>query len=181
MSDFTNRSRSGLTLVETSVALIVASTIFGIAVHLLTLTMQSAGEIKQRTSSPAATMRLAERFRADVHAALEVVVHRQSEQVTGWIIKLGDGARTEYELHGGFLQWTKYRDNKIEARDAFPLPDAAEVRIELEPKESRTFAGLLLKFGEANGDFLSNALRIDAAIGRDKNLRSEAVGKGAGD
>src|SRR5437868_10998526 len=63
------RRRHGWTLFEAIAALTIGSTVFGIAVQLLSLTMHAAEVARDRVASAGAVARLAERFRGDVHAA----------------------------------------------------------------------------------------------------------------
>jgi type II secretory pathway pseudopilin PulG len=169
------RRRRGWTLLEAIAALTVGSTIFGIAVQLLALTMHAAEGARDRATSAGATARLAERFRADVHAAREIVVPQSKDNMTRWTVKLSADERIEYELRDGSLQWTKYVGDAVRARDALALPQDTAPRLELEPKDNPVMASLLLKRGaEAGDDSAEHTVRIDARIGRDRRFFVES-------
>jgi type II secretory pathway pseudopilin PulG len=169
------RRRHGWTLLEAIAALTVGSTVFGIAVQLLALTMHAAEGARDQATSAGATTRLAERFRADVHASQEIVVPQSKDNVARWTVKLSANERIEYELHDGSLQWTKYVGGAVQARDAFALPQDTSPRLELEPKEKPVIASLLLKRGAESGDeSAEHTVRIDARIGRDHRFVVES-------
>jgi hypothetical protein len=158
-----------MTLIEAIVASTVASAIFGIAVQLLSVTMHSTESGRDRVVSTAAMTRLAEQFRADVHAATSVSVVAAAGSQAHWTVKLADDLRIDYEVDGDILKRTEYRGDKVQARDAFALPQDADPRLELQPEKNPTQASLLLR---RNADPAVKAtgyvLRIDAQLGRDR-------------
>jgi type II secretory pathway pseudopilin PulG len=169
------RRRRGWTLLEAIAALTVGSTVFGIAVQLLSLTMHAAEGARDRAASAGAMARLAERFRADVHAAREIVVPQPKDNAARWTVKLSADERIEYEFRDGALQWTKYAGDAVRARDAFTLSPGIEPGLELEPKHNPVIASLLLKRGAESGDeSAEHAIRIDARIGRDHRFVIES-------
>ena len=167
--------RHGWTLLEAIAALTIGSTVFGIAVQLLSLTMHAAEGARDRVASAGAVARLAERFRADIHAAREIVVPQSKDNVARWTVKLSANERIEYEMRDGSLQWTKYVGGAVKARDTFALPQDTAPRLELEPKENPVIVSLLLKRGAEMGDeSAEHAIRIDARIGRDRRFVIES-------
>jgi hypothetical protein len=153
--------------------MLVGSTAFGISVQLLKLTMQSTESARDRIATTEAFARLAERFRADIHAARDISASEQSGKPARWIVKLSADERTEVEPREGQLLWTKYQGDKVDARDAFVLPERAVVRLELAPKEKPAIASLLLEIGDGADHSADHALRIDAAIGRDLRFATD--------
>jgi hypothetical protein len=148
--------------------MLVGSAVFGISVQLLKLTMQSTEGAQDRIAATSSLARLAERFRADVHAAREVTISEQKDKPVLWIIRLAGDEHAEFEPRDGEVLWTKYRGGKVAARDAFMLPQHAAARIELDPKDKPAIASLLLKVGADRADeSTGHTLRIDAAISRD--------------
>ena len=162
------RRRGGWTLLEFCAAMLVGSAVFGISVQFLKLTMQSTEGARDRVAATESFARLAERFRADAHAAREVAVSEQTDKPARWVMRLVGDERVEYEPRDGQVLWTKFRGEKVAARDAFLLPGQARVRIELEPKDKPAVASLLVKIGADRADeSAGQLLRIDASIGRD--------------
>jgi hypothetical protein len=173
-SDVRPRRRSGWSLIEACAAMFLGSTIFGIAVQLLFVTMHSVDSARDRVASAGAMARLAERFRSDIHAAREVVPEPVGKPAR-WIVKLSADERIEYENRDGALHWTKYRRDAVGGRDIFALPPGAELRLELEPKQNPSFASLLLNRGaEAAGESAERVLRIDARVGRDHRFLADS-------
>jgi hypothetical protein len=148
--------------------MLIGSAVFGISVQFLKLTMQSTEGARDRVNATESLARLSERFRADAHAAREIAVSQQNDKTTRWIMRFVGDERVEFEPRDGQVLWTKYRAEKVEARDAFLLPQQASVRIELEPKDKPAIASLLVKIGADRGDeSAGHLLGTDAKIGRD--------------
>ncbi|HEV3415701.1 MAG TPA: hypothetical protein VG056_02775 [Pirellulales bacterium] len=169
-----------MTLIELIMASTVASAIFGIAVQLLSVTLHSTESGRDRVVSTAAMSRLAEQFRADVHAAAIVSVDHADGSHAHWTVKFADDLRVEYEADENVLKRTEYRGEKVQARDAFALPQDADPRLELHPEKSPTQASLLLR---RNADPAVEAtgyvLRIEARLGRDLRF-AEATDRQSG-
>ncbi len=165
---FRAKRRRGLTLFEAGATIAVASTIFGIAVELLSLTMHATGEARDRAMAAQSMARLADQFRDNVHAASEILAPDPAGKSSHWSIRTADGRRLEYEFAPGAVKWRKYNGATVVAREAFMLPDDFIPRLELEPGDKPTMASLIV---ERNGDGTPRPhLRIDAAIGRDCRL-----------
>ncbi len=163
-----HRRRAGFTLLEFCASMLVGSAVFGISVQFLKLTMQSTEGARDRVAATEGFARLAERFCADAHAAREIAVSQQKDKTVRWIMRFSADERAEFQPREGQVLWTKYRGEKVAARDAFLLPQQASVRFELEPKDKPAIASLLVKIGVDHADASAGQLlRIDASIGRD--------------
>jgi hypothetical protein len=159
--------RRGLSLIEAIVAMIIASTIFGMSVELLTLIKNETATGRDQALSAASLARLAEQFRADVHAANAISQNKTDGGLILWTMKMPDDKRVEYEPRAEGLRRTEYRDDKVHARDTFVLP-ATETRLELKPAEKPVEATLLIKERANGADAIGGGdLRIEAAVGRD--------------
>jgi prepilin-type N-terminal cleavage/methylation domain-containing protein len=161
--------RRGFSLIELIVAMVIASTIFGLSVELLMLAKRETATGRERTMSAANLLRLGEQFRADVHAADTVSEAIKAGDRVLWTIEMPDDERVEYAPNADGLHRTEYRGDKVHARDVFVVP-AAGVRLELKPAEKPVEAILLIKQGGSAAGDPESELRIEAAVGRDLRL-----------
>jgi hypothetical protein len=159
--------RRGLSLIESIVAMIIASTIFGMSVELLALIKNETATGRDQALSTASLPRLAEQFRADVHAANTISQSKKGDGQVLWTMKMPDDKRVEYEPRVEGLRRTEYRGDKVHSRDTFALP-TADAQLELKPAEKPVEATLLVKDHASGADAIAGSdLRIEAAVGRD--------------
>src|SRR5437016_6203018 len=92
------RDRRGWTILEACAAMVVGGTIYGISVQLLAISLRASEVGRDRALAIGALARLAEQFRADVHAAEKVEASPDGGDKLHWTMKLADDERVEFEF-----------------------------------------------------------------------------------
>jgi prepilin-type N-terminal cleavage/methylation domain-containing protein len=118
----------GFTLMEMMVVLVVDAALAGMALLVLVTAMRYQSDAGQETQCRASFTRLAEQFRADVHAAEGC---QASDDSRGCQFRSAGGRRIEYRLEGEQVMRTVREHERFVARDAFALPPGARPAIDL--------------------------------------------------
>jgi prepilin-type N-terminal cleavage/methylation domain-containing protein len=120
--------RRGVTLMEMMVVLVVDAALAGMALLVLGTAVRYQSDAGQEMQCRASYTRLAEQFRADVHAATgcQALDNSRGCQLSG-----ADGRRIEYRLEGEQVMRTVRDHEQLVARDAFALPPGARPAVDL--------------------------------------------------
>ena len=120
--------RPGMTLMEMLVVLVVDATLTGVALAVLLTATHYQSEAGRETQCRATHARLAEQFRADVHAASDC---RALDDSRGCRLSAGGGRRIEYRLQGPRVVRSVHEGRRLVERDTFALPADAQPALEL--------------------------------------------------
>lgn len=138
------KRRSGFMLIELLVVITVGSVMMGIAVGLLYTLMQMDGKSRESTQDLSGIARLAEQFRADVHAASAWMPLEQPSQgagYPGWKLQCTGDREIEYHAKQGTLYRTETAGGQARSRESYHLPAGTVVAI--QSPEPAAVPGLL--------------------------------------
>ncbi len=139
------KRRSGFMLIELLVVITVGSVMMGIAVGLLYTLMQMDGKSRESSQDLAGLARLAEQFRADVHAASAWTPLGQSAPqgagYPGWKLQCTGDWEIEYHAKEGTLFRTETAGGQARSRESYHLPAGAVAAI--QSPEPAAVPGLL--------------------------------------
>jgi len=153
-----------MTLMEMLVVLVVDATLTGIALAVLLTATHFQSEAGRETQCRASHARLAERFRADVHAATDC---RALDDARGCRLSGAGGRRIEYRLEGPRVVRSVHEGQRLVARDAFALPPGAEPALEL-PAAATGLVRLRIATGDSGPPW-----RVEACFAPRPNLAVE--------
>jgi hypothetical protein len=114
---------------EMLVVLLVDATLAGVALLVLLTVIRYQSGVDRESRCRATHTRLAERFRADVHAATGC--QALGEPPRGCRLSGPSGRRIEYRLPGDRVARTVYERERLVERDVFALPPGAQAALEL--------------------------------------------------
>jgi prepilin-type N-terminal cleavage/methylation domain-containing protein len=121
--------RRGFTLLETMVVMIIDAGLAGIALLALCTVIHYRADVDREIQCHAGRTRLAERFRADAHAAAGCQPLGQPGR--GCRFTGGSGRRVEYRLDGNRVERTVYLRERLVEHDTFALAEGARPALEL--------------------------------------------------
>jgi hypothetical protein len=114
---------------EMLVVLLVDATLTGVALLVLLTVIRYQSGVDRESQCHATHTRLAERFRADVHAATGC--QALGEPARGCRLSGASGRRIEYRLPGDRVVRTVFEHERLVERDVFALPPGAQAALEL--------------------------------------------------
>lgn len=159
--------RRGVTLIEMLVVLTVLSVLIGLCAVTIQMLMRVGADAQSRRSAAAAIGRLAEQFRADVHASREAEVRPPS----GLRLKTGAGATIEYRFQGGRVSRveTTGGPEAVARHEAFDLGRDGTATFENRDEEGRRFLVLVVgRKSKAGRPDPPQPEEILALIGKDR-------------
>jgi hypothetical protein len=137
-------SRRGITIIETIVLMTALAAILGLCVLMLQLLMKLDGESRTRLERANSFTRLAEQFRADVHAASTARLVDKPDAKNGVLrIERAPDRSVEYSVKGeGTIVRIESKHGKTERHERYELPGCGLTRLAIEKDDSREFAAL---------------------------------------
>jgi prepilin-type N-terminal cleavage/methylation domain-containing protein len=164
--------RPGYSLVELLVVMTVATVVLGAAGVLLHTVLRTDQAVRDEQQAHAGISRLAEQFRADVHAAVAVeppaAEAGAAAQPVEYRLRLPAGQTVLYRFETGKASRLEQAGQEVKRRETFTLPGDNMARIELRDNPPPTVASLVLSStGEAPGRPPGVTARIDAVVAKD--------------
>ncbi|MCD4728551.1 MAG: prepilin-type N-terminal cleavage/methylation domain-containing protein [Pirellulales bacterium] len=171
--------RRGFTLIEMVSAITAATVLMGIAVCLLCVLMRAEGNGREHLQRNNSLDLLADRFRRDVHAAVDVPEIMESSGAGDvWVFPLAADPAShcvEYDARGGFVTRKEHGLEKPDRWETYVLPKGCSARIETETAADGRLVRLVITpkdVSVAGG----RKLRIEAVLGRDHRFARRAEG-----
>ena len=166
--------RRGFTLIEMVISITAASALMGIAVCLLCVLMGAEGGGREHLQRGDSLARLADRFRRDVHAAVDAPA-KLPDRPAAWDFPLaadGFSHYVRYEADGGFITCNRRESGAAPRWETYALPENSSVSIETEPAG----AGTLVRLTITPKDVAGRKIRVEAVLGRDHRFTKKAEG-----
>ncbi len=169
--------RRGFTLIEMVSAITAATVLMGIAVCLLCVLMRAEGNGREHLQRNNSLDLLADRFRRDVHAAVDVP---KKTRYFGdvWTFPLAPDPAAhyvEYDARGEFVTRKKHGLEKPDSWETYALPKGCSARIETETAADGRLVRLVITPKDAS-KAVGRELRIEAILGRDHRFARRAEG-----
>jgi len=167
------RLRAGYTLIEMLVTIAIGSVVLGLAVGLVGAAMRHGRVGTDHVHRCGVLARLAERFRADVHAANTA---EPSAASADDVLRLSmpAGRTVEYRGNGRELTRVERVAEQVRHRDSFLLPAQSEVAVTTDSLDNLRLVSLVIvskgEFGtpKPENDVAARlVLRVDAVVAMD--------------
>ena len=185
----TNGKR-GFTLIEMVVAISICATLAGIAVLLLHALVKSHKTGREHLEYCHTINRLAEQFRADVHA-MQKTASDNNETVFDLQSESADDTKIRFQCFKDRIDRTELQGEKVVRQESYMLPPDMEASIKTQSFSDATIARIIIspkdkmETGVSSGServaiLFATPVRIEAALGRDSRLskiQSAAEGK----
>jgi hypothetical protein len=164
-------SRRGVTLLETVVVIGVGTVIVGVATGLVCTLMQVEKNSRQRRGEFLRQARLADQFRRDVRAAIELSQPAEEPgpgQPVAWEFRLPAERRVQYRVQDSGIERQELAGEQIVRRETYRLPRGADAAIQLAGDEGTAVASLrITRSGPRHKTNLTQVLRVDALLAAD--------------
>ncbi len=160
--------KRGFTLIEMVGAITVGSVLMGAAVVLLCALIRAEGGGREHGQRLESLARLADRFRRDVHAAVDAPA-RAADGRAAWDLPLAaDGIShfIRYEVEGDYITRHESGQDNAPRWDTYALPENGAVSIETEPIGRRRLVRLLIAPKHAAGKIIG----VEAVLGSDRRF-----------
>lgn len=181
--------RRGVTIVEVMVLMTAVAVMLGMCVILLQLALRLETDARGRFERATVLNRLAETFRADVHAAPGVEVENaeaeaeaDAKQPPALRVESTSGRSIEYRVKGaGEVARVVSEGDKVVHRETFQVPQTEAARLELRDLDGRRFAVLAIdKSTRPNRIDPTRTLEILALVGKNSGS-AEPAARGEGE
>jgi prepilin-type N-terminal cleavage/methylation domain-containing protein len=165
--------RRGFTLVEMVVVIATSGVLLGVAVSLLCALQRGEAADRQQNRRSTAVGRLAEQFRADVHAAIGDRPATDQDAGAEWRFDLSDQRSVVYRAIPGRVVRTEMRAEKLERRESYVLPPETTVDVTTETlrtdkqTETKIVSLSIIPAGKSAAD-----LQVDAVPGQNHRWRA---------
>jgi hypothetical protein len=127
------RGRRGISIIETIVLMTAVAAMLGLCVLMLQMLMKLDGDSRARMAGTNALGRLAEQFRADVHAAKSGRVERPKLGQAGLRLESGPDRTVEYRSDGASALIRLESDHgKLVRRERYEIPRSNPITLSLE-------------------------------------------------
>lgn len=173
----TRSARSGFTLIECLIAMLVGALLMGLAIAMLqnALLLERSGQ--RHYERHASLARLAEHFRADVWSATNVA--EEAGKPATLHLRRPGGETIAYAINEeGAVQRTLFHQGAERSRETYVLPDAAVLHFEVPAGPGRQISLLYAErkpIVAADDSPYKKPLRIMATLARDlRHLAQEA-------
>jgi type II secretory pathway component PulJ len=165
------RARRGYSLIELLVAITAGTAVMAVAVSLLAMLLGVDGQVRRRSLARAALDRLADQFRRDVHAALDLkpVDNPPADPAQEWQLQLPSDRTVRYRLRAGEVQRIEQAGGKPQAVESYAIHPDAGAAIQVD-RDSRP-PTVSLRFTQESPRPVARAtlaLEIDAVLGSDR-------------
>jgi len=180
------RAASMIELLVITSACTVALTLTGVLLHrAMRIQMQSRAHVDAERTS----LRLANQFRRDVHAARAAVTGNADEETNAFLrLEFADGRTAEYSRVAGTVLRLESGSSKPMWREEFAFPAVNELMVEEESAPQRLSLTVIAKPIEqltTNGKPFASTLsvpvsiHVEAVVGRDLRIGSASTGEEA--
>ena len=169
--------RSGYSLIEMLVVILIAATLLGASITLVAAMMKNEKGGRQRLQFDVSFDRLEKSFRDDVHASTGVKIEENGEKMKLTGSKTTDG-EVCYAFLDGELTREEFDGGKIVRSDAFFVPNECRGVFEQSADSEKTT--VRLKIAAIPGDlqnYKSPPIRIAAVLNRDRPIEIAAPKK----
>lgn len=167
--------RRGFTLIEMVCAITVSALLMGIAVLLLASLLKSEWSGREHFERGNSLDSLADRFRRDVHAAVDAPA-KLTDGREAWDMPVaidGFSHYIRYEVDGEYITRHEHNSEHPERWETYALPKGCTVSIETETIGDERIVCLIIAAKDASPTAGRN-VRIEAQLGRDHRFEHRA-------
>ena len=167
--------RRAYLMTELLATITAGTVILGISVSVLGLLDRDERAGRDHVHQTLVDQRLAEQFRADVHAA-----SGSMPEAKGLLCRLpiGGGRVATYRLRQAIVERDETAGDRAVRHESYPLPPEHAVRVSFSRDRDRSMATLSIAPATALPG--SRELRIDAVFGRDRRYGEAGTGRQGG-
>jgi hypothetical protein len=157
---------------EMMAALTVGSVLLGIAVSVIAVLMRVERTGREQLHQDAVTVRLAEQFRDDVHAATRLIPAEAGKKGP-WQVILSPERTVTYRVLPEAVERDETVAGKVVRHESYTLPAGWSVHLIVPAKEQPPLASLIVV---SLGTSKDRDVRIDAVVGRDHRFTTSPRG-----
>ncbi|NQU24751.1 MAG: prepilin-type N-terminal cleavage/methylation domain-containing protein [Candidatus Nealsonbacteria bacterium] len=165
------KRRRGFSLIELVVVISVGSVLLGVTVGVFHLLFRMEHTARQYVHQSAVTAQLADRFRRDVHQAVDATV---ADDDAGQLT-LSPGHTIVYQPRPGELVRVERIDGADRCRETFSLPPQTTVSMEIADVAGSRLVRLRLVSQGSSGSAPGRELCIEALLASDHRYARTAV------
>jgi prepilin-type N-terminal cleavage/methylation domain-containing protein len=166
-------ARRGVSLIELLVVITVLAVLLGLCAITIQLLLRVGSDAQARRSAAASLGRLAEQFRADVHACDDVEVRPSA----GLRLVLKPGVVIEYRVHAGSVARVESGEGRASRHESFVLGRHDTAAFDRRDEGARRFLALVIGHRERPGTIdPARPTEILALVGKDRPAASRPEG-----